>query len=267
MWFVCDALLTPPPCCPFASSSNDGESGPSRGSNAERACVRTPRSNTNPFLWSDGKRAQLERALRCASGAVTCKWNATALEHFPRRSAASCGLMERWSLETPPFWNANCYVKGFLIPWLWFGNVDCIWTTNTQKTYNLYGFIQWHQVLNSSDRVMDGISIRAWPKRGAGLHLRTMNLMSVQSSSYRRNGRRLIPLHLWNEPTPSGLTLVINAVFLRAYTRRHTRSIKDKHAIYSEGRSVVLNKMSWGGFGRSCASGLGLLWHRSIFKW
>lgn len=52
---------------------------------------------------------------------------------------------------------------------------------------------------------------------------------------------RLVPL---KESTPSGLTLRINAVLRRTYTQIHARSIKDKHAIYSEGRSVALNTMS-----------------------
>lgn len=42
----------------------------------------------------------------------------------------------------------------------------------------------------------------------------------------------------------SGLTLRINAILLSTYTQIHARSIKDKHAIYSEGRPVALNKMS-----------------------
>lgn len=65
----------------------------------------------------------------------------------------------------------------------------------------------------------------------------------------------------------SGLTLRINAVLLRTYTQIHARSIKDKHAIYCEGRSVALNKMSWGGFWSVMCIRLGLWWHRSIFKW
>lgn len=152
----------------------------------------------------------------------------------------------------PPFWKAKCNEKGFRIPCLWFGNVDCRWTTNTQKKYNLYRFIQWHQVWNSSEERMESV-LRCDQNVGAWVHLCTINFCSAKRSSYRRNDYRLPS----EESMRSRFTLRINAILLPTYSQIHARPIKDKHSIYSEGRPVALNKMSWGGFGQSCASGLG----------